>query len=243
MAQLELFLFDMAGTTVVDNGDVYNAFLKTVEECRIQATGDEVLEWMGRRKRDVFEHFLTRQLGADAPNLEEAIDEAYAHFRGCLEAHYRNEPVSAIGGAEALFASLRERGIKVALTTGFYRVVADIILGRLGWDRGLDGQYLGGDDSVIDASVCADDVPLGRPAPYMIHEAMRRLGVLDIHGVGNAGDTKVDLLSAYHAGCPINVGVLSGSYDEETLKQFPHTHIVASIADLPPIVDAFHGDS
>ncbi|MEW6358831.1 MAG: phosphonatase-like hydrolase [Planctomycetota bacterium] len=239
MAKIELFVFDMAGTTVEDNNDVHNAFMQTVADCGIKATGDEVREWMGRRKRDVFEHFVTRQVGAGAPNLDAKIDEVYAHFRRCLEDHYRNDPVRAVEGAEGVFSELRSRGIKVALTTGFYRAVADIILERLGWDKGLDANHIGGAGSVIDASVCADEVSKGRPAPYMIHRAMSFLGVLDVHAVGNVGDTQVDLMSAYNAGCAVNVGVLSGAYDEATLRQCPHTHIIESVADLPTILKSF----
>jgi len=238
MTKLELFVFDMAGTTVEDNNDVHNAFMKTVVECGIEATGDEVQEWMGRRKRDVFEYFVTRQVGEGAADLDAKIDEVYAHFRHCLEDHYRNGPVKAVDGAEDVFSELRRRGIQVALTTGFYRVVADIILGRLGWDKGLDADHVGGPGSVIDVSICADEVPQGRPAPYMIHKAMSLLGVLDVHAVGNAGDTKVDLLSAYYAACSVNVGVLSGSYDEATLKEHPHTHVIESVADLPRVLDS-----
>ncbi|NOZ24229.1 MAG: phosphonatase-like hydrolase [Planctomycetes bacterium] len=236
MATLELLVFDMAGTTVEDNQDVYNTFMKTVAECDIEATGDEVREWMGRRKRDVFEYFVTRQEGEGAPGLDAKINEVYAHFRGCLEDHYRNDPVKAVEGAEDLFSKLRKGGIQVALTTGFYRTVTDIILGRLGWDKCLDENHVGGAGSIIDVSICADEVPQGRPAPDMIHKAMGLLGVLDVHVVGNVGDTKVDLLSAHHAGCGINVGVLSGACDAATLKEYPHTHIIDSVADVPEVV-------
>lgn len=239
MARLELFVFDMAGTTVEDHGDVFNAYMETIAHCGLNATGAEVREWMGRKKRDVFEHFVTRKLGRESPGLAGEIDQAYAYFRHCLEEHYRKSTVAAMPGAERVFADLRGRGVKVALSTGFYRAVADILLARLGWDKGLNANHVGGEGSVIDASICADDVPQGRPAPYMIHEAMRRLGVLDVHGVGNAGDTKVDLLSAYYAGCALNVGVLSGACDRAKLMDSPHTHLIASVADLPGVVDDF----
>ncbi|WP_275003379.1 hypothetical protein [Promicromonospora iranensis] len=38
-----------------------------------------------------------------------------------------------------------------------------LLLERLGWQ-----------DGVIDAVVCTDDVPAGRPAPYLVHRAMER---------------------------------------------------------------------
>ena len=80
-------------------------------------------------------------------------------------------------------------------------------------------------------------MPAGRPAPYMIFEAMARLGVGDVRGVLAVGDTPLDLQAGTRAGCGGVIGVLSGSHTIETLGPVRHTHIIASVADLPELIE------
>ena len=78
-------------------------------------------------------------------------------------------------------------------------------------------------------------MPEGRPAPHLIHEAMRATGILDPRSVANVGDTVVDLDAGWRAGVGWNIGVLSGAHDRATLERTPHTHIVGSVAELPKV--------
>jgi phosphonatase-like hydrolase len=133
--------------------------------------------------------------------------------------------VRIIPGVEETFVWLRERGIKIALTTGFYRKVTDIILGAAGWREG-----------VIDVSICSDEVPMGRPAPFMIFRAMEATGVTDVRRVVKVGDTALDLAAAMNAGVRGVVGVLSGSQSIEQLGRVKHTHIISSAAGLPVLL-------
>jgi phosphonatase-like hydrolase len=112
--------------------------------------------------------------------------------------------------------------VRVALTTGFDRDVAGLLLGAVGWD-----------DRVIDAVVCGDDVPQGRPAPYLIFRAMERTGVVCTRRVVNVGDTALDLESGWNAGVGGNLGVLSGAHGREQLETQPHTRLIGSVAELP----------
>ena len=61
---------------------------------------------------------------------------------------------------------LRERGIKIAATTGYFREAAAIVLAAAK-QQGYEPDF----------AICADDVPAGRPAPWMIFRAMEALGV------------------------------------------------------------------
>ena len=85
---------------------------------------------------------------------------------------------------------------------------------------------------MVDAVVCGDDVPRGRPAPYLIFHAMEATGASDVHKVANVGDTILDLQAASNAGVRWNIGVLSGAHDRELLEREPHTHILASVAEV-----------
>ncbi len=70
----------------------------------------------------------------------------------------------------------------------------------------------------------------------MIFHAMRTLGIQSVHEVIKIGDTPADLLSGYNAGCIGNIGVLSGANKKETLLEFPHTHIINDITELPKLI-------
>ncbi len=87
-------------------------------------------------------------------------------------------------------------------------------------------------DSVVDTVVCGSDVAAGRPAPFMIFQAMERLGVTDVARVLVAGDTPRDLEAGTNAGAGFVVGVLTGAGDADELGAHPHTHLLSSVADL-----------
>jgi phosphoglycolate phosphatase-like HAD superfamily hydrolase len=84
--------------------------------------------------------------------------------------------------------------------------------------------------------VCTEDVPRGRPAPYMIFRAMEATGVVDVAEVLVAGDTARDLESGTNAGAGMVVGVLTGGQPAATLGAVRHTHIVPGVADIPALL-------
>ena len=100
----------------------------------------------------------------------------------------------------------------------------DAIIKRLGWA------------SLIDDSVASDEVPLGRPAPFMIQKLMERAGMTDGSLVAKVGDTPVDLGEGVNAGCSLNIGVLSGACTRPELQDHPHTHLIQSVRDIIPIL-------
>jgi phosphonatase-like hydrolase len=226
MTRLELVIFDVAGTTIQDTGQVLNAFTTALREHQIAVTMEELQKWRGASKREVLHHFIARQFGRDHPDNPALVDRAYADFCARLESSYIDSGVQTIAGVEDTFAWLREHGIKIALTTGFYRKVTDIILEGAGWSPG-----------VIDTSVCSDQVPQGRPAPYMIFQAMEETGATDVRKVIKVGDTALDLQAGTNAGLRGVVGVLSGSQGVEKLGSETHTHIIPSVSELPRLLE------
>jgi phosphoglycolate phosphatase-like HAD superfamily hydrolase len=71
----------------------------------------------------------------------------------------------------------------------------------------------------------------------MIFRAMETAGVDDVRQVMNVGDTPLDLQAGNNAGVRGVIGVVTGAHDEESLRQEPHTHILASIAELPALME------
>jgi phosphonatase-like hydrolase len=229
--RVDLAVFDIAGTTVEEHGAVYQALRDAVEAAGADAGlvlgPAEVEAWMGADKRAAIRALLAPAYpGADPAELDTAIIErTFGDFRSRLDAAYRARPPAPIPGVVEAFGTLRARGIKIALTTGFDRSVVGPLLASLGWEGGL-----------LDAVVCADDVASGRPAPYMIFRAMELTGVTAVGRVLVAGDTVRDLNAGTNAGAAAVVGVLTGQVTATALGAARHTHLLASVAEIPALV-------
>ncbi|HEX8426665.1 HAD family hydrolase [Hymenobacter sp.] len=233
MTPLQLVVLDMAGTTVRDQHEVEACFTQAAAATGLQAPAERILAVQGQAKRFVFEMLWREQLGpAAATLLPIRVEHSYRVFRDILEAHYRTQPVVPTEGCLELFAFLRSQGIRIALTTGFYREVTDLILQRLGWDAGLDSQHRGASCSLIDLSIASDEVAEGRPAPLLIQKAMRTFGITDPQHVYNVGDTPSDLESARRAGCARSLGVTNGTHSRQQLAQCPNDGLFNSLTEL-----------
>lgn len=215
MNDLDLVVFDMAGTTVEDRGQVPEAFAVALATSGIAVSADQIRALRGASKREAL-----RRLVPPGPAHERRAGEIEAAFRTRLAERFRTEGVRAIPGASDTFAWLRARRVRVALATGFDRDTTRLLVDALGWN------------DAVDAVVCGDDVAHGRPAPDLIRRAMEVTGAGDALRVASVGDTALDLEAGHRAGVRWNVGVLSGAHDRVTLEHAPHTHVLDSVADL-----------
>lgn len=215
-----LVVFDLAGTTVHDGGEVAAAFTGALEDGGIAVGAAALTQVRGASKREAIRRFFPEGAAGDR-----SAAAAYAAFRERLRAGL-SAGAQPVDGAREAFEGLRAAGIRVALNTGFDREITGLLLDSLGWR-----------DGVADAVVCGDDVAEGRPAPYMIFRAMELTRTASVHQVANVGDTTLDLLAGHHAGVRWNIGVLTGAHDAARLADAPHTHLAASVAALP----AFRG--
>jgi phosphonatase-like hydrolase len=214
--ELELVIFDLAGTTVEDHGEVPLAFTSALAEHGIEATPGQIKKVRGASKRQALVQFIPA-----GPGQARLAGEVYAAFQSHLAQRYAAGGVRAVDGAALAFRWLRERGVRVALNTGFDREITALLLDALGWTDGL-----------VDAVVCGDDVAQGRPAPYLIFRAMETTGARSVHSVAAVGDTTADLQAGHNAGVRWNIGVLSGAHDRQALESVPHTHLLASVAEV-----------
>jgi phosphonatase-like hydrolase len=215
--ELELVIFDISGTTVEDHGEVPFAFTAALAEHGIEVTREQIKNVRGASKRQALLQFIP-----EGPEQARLGQEVYASFKAHLAQQYAAEGVREIAGAALAFRSFRERGVKVALNTGFDRETTGLLLDALGWTDGL----------LLDAVVCGDDVTKGRPAPYLIFRAMEATAAGSVHSVANVGDTTFDLEAGHNAGVRWNMGVLSGAHDRQALESSPHTHLLASVAEV-----------
>ena len=94
---------------------------------------------------------------------------------------------------------MRARGLKIAASTGYFRAAARAVV-----EAARSQGY------VPDFAIGADDVPAGRPAPWMIFRCMEALDVFPPSSVVKVGDTSVDVEDGRNAGC-WSVGVIDSS--------------------------------
>jgi phosphonatase-like hydrolase len=213
-----LVVFDMAGTTVEDRGDVPAAFTAALLQHGVQITPEQLTAVRGASKRQA-----VLELMPAGPDRAVRAEQAYVSFKQHLSSRYASG-VRAIPGAAEIFAWLRERDIRVALNTGFDREIVELLLTALGWNTG-----------VVDAVVCGDEVPSGRPAPDLIVRCMQLTQTVMAGEVAAVGDTTLDLQAGQNAQVRWNIGVLSGAHTRDQLERQPHTHLLASVAELPSI--------
>jgi len=212
----ELVVFDMAGTTVVDDGLVEAAFgrawdaVVATEEGR-DAAMEHVRATMGQSKIDVF-----RGLGD-----EETARAMNAAFEGAFRSLIEEGRCEPIPGAEDAIRALKATGLAIAFTTGFSHATADAIIESLGWV------------GLADVVLTPDDAGRGRPAPDLPLTALLRTGTSSVAAMVVVGDTESDAASGRAAGAGLVVGVLTGGRDEERLREAGADLVLASVAELP----------
>jgi phosphonoacetaldehyde hydrolase len=204
--EIKLVVLDWAGTTI-DFGCMAptGAFVATFAAKGVQVTVAEARAPMGLHKKDHIRAMLRTEsvsakwrlaLGQDW--TESDVDELYRDVTPRqLEAIKTHSKL--IAGVPEVVAELRSRGIKLAATTGYFRAASALVL-----EAARSQGY------VPDFALCADDVPAGRPAPWMIFRCMEMLNVYPPAAVVKVGDTVVDIEDGLNAGC-WSVGVVDSS--------------------------------
>jgi len=218
---IRLAMFDMAGTTVNDIVDglplVVGATQRAFARHGVDLDPHLVHAQRGKEKREMIGALL-QETGQPSSLLE----PVYASFLSELERGLL--AVREMPGTEATFRFLRQRGIQIAVGSGFPPDVTARIVAHLGWRaRGL-----------IDYATTAEEAGGGRPAPNMIHAAMAALGVDDPRHVLKIGDTMMDVLEGKNAGA-WTVAVLTGSQTRDQLASVSPDEILPSVADIPTL--------
>ncbi|MET7423006.1 HAD family hydrolase [Dactylosporangium sp. NPDC005555] len=221
--RFETVVLDLAGTTVVDDGLVEQAFERAFERVLPGDPGrDAALEHvrvtMGQSKIEVFRAIADE---ATAQRLNQAFEDAY----GQLVDEGRCEPVP---GAEQTVRELRERGLHFVFTTGFGRATADAVVAALGWR------------DLADAVLTPADAGRGRPAPDLPLTALLRTGARSVGALVVVGDTESDAASGAAAGAGLVVGVLTGGRPSSALLAAGAHAVLGSVVELPALIDAQH---
>ena len=166
-------ILDWAGTAV-DYGSFapIAVFLRLFADQGVVITPEDARAGMGLMKKDHLRTILARptvrsawQSVHGAPPSEPDIDDLFEQFIP-LQTAVLKEHAKPIPGVIEATAELRKRGIKIGSTTGYLRAM----MATLAPTAAAHGYR-------PDCIVCSDDVPAGRPAPWMCFMNAMRLGV------------------------------------------------------------------
>ncbi len=224
MGNIDMVVFDMAGTTVDEGGIVYRIVQRALRRGGYDFTYDEVLRTAGKSKFAAIKQLLGLRMETVDAALAQKI---HADFRGLILTTYDREGVSEQPAAGHVFQTLHGNGIRVVLNTGYDRRTADTLLENLGWRE----------NHTIDFTVTSDDVAHGRPSPDMILKAMSQFGQEDPRGVAKVGDSEADMEEGLAAGCGMVVGVTTGAHTPQQLQAAGATHVIDSLVELLPLLE------
>ncbi len=188
--RIRLAILDWAGTTV-DYG-CYAPTVVFMEVFRRQGVEISVAQArapMGRAKREHIKaiseqpEVATKWRNATGQGCTDAdVDEMFEkHFRP-LQIECIARYAGLIPGTLDAVSALRERGILIGTTTGYFTEAAEI-----------NRQEAERQGYVPDSTVCASDVPAGRPEPWMVFRNMELTGVYPPAVVLKVGDTLPDI--------------------------------------------------
>lgn len=217
-----VFLFDLDGTLV---DSVYQHVLAWKEA--LDAEGIELSVWRIHRKIGMSGGLFTNQLLRET-GMEISV-ERVERLRQLHAAAYRKQAASVrpLPGARELLAWLTDASIPWAIATSGRMETAAANLAALGIDANRT------------PVVTRDQVKYAKPDPDLFVAAAERLGV----PIGTAvvvGDSIWDMLAA--ARCKaLGVGLLSGGYGPDELKQSGAFRVYEDPADMLRHIDEVGG--
>jgi phosphonoacetaldehyde hydrolase len=252
-------LFDWAGTTV-DYGSLapMRVFVEIFRRRGIAIEIDEARGPMGRAKHDHIAQVARMpriaacwrdRYGREPTDVD--IGSMYEDFLP-LQKEILSAGCEIIPGVLDAVAELRRRGVKIGSTTGYTRALMEVVV-----PAAARGGYS------PETVVCADDVPAGRPAPWMNFRAAEQLGVYPPSAVVAVDDTPVGIEAGRNAGMwTVGIARTGNEFgltkaDADALPADEHDrrlrrarerlqsagahYVIDAVADLPPIIAEING--
>ena len=189
-------IFDWAGTTV-DYGSMapVDAFIELFDRHGVRVTAEEARRPMGSYKKDHVRLILEmepvtgqwQELNGRAPSAED-VEALYQEFIP-LQTEVIARHAGVIPGVAETVSWLHNQNIVIGSTTGYTREMMAPLL-PLAAAAGF----------APESTVCADEVPAGRPAPWMAMTSAMRMGVYPMEACVKVGDTLVDIAEGLNAG-------------------------------------------
>jgi phosphonoacetaldehyde hydrolase len=187
----------------------------------VEITPEEARGPMGVHKKDHIRALVQTPMisrrwrerhGGDA--TERDVDELYRRFIP-LQLEVIDDFASVVPALIDCVGVLKSKGVAIGATTGYFRAAAE----RVYRAAAVQGYR-------PDHCLCAEDVPAGRPAPWMIFRIMEASNVFPPAAVVKVGDTVPDIAEGLAAGA-WSIGVLRSSSEvgctEQEWKALPQS--------------------
>jgi phosphonoacetaldehyde hydrolase len=194
--KVQAVILDWAGTTVDFGSFAPTAvFIRLFAERGVTITAADARSGMGLMKKDHLRAILAcpsvaaaweAQHGAPASDAD--IDSLFEAFVP-MQIEVVKDFAEPIPGCLQAIEELRKRGIKIGSTTGYIRSMMDALMPAAA-EKGY----------APDSTVCPDEVPNGRPYPWMVYQNMMNLNVFPVEAVVKVGDTLADIEEGLNAG-------------------------------------------
>lgn len=258
MKKIECVIMDWAGSAV-DYGCFapVAAFINSFKSIDVPVTPEEARKPMGLTKIDhVRALFKMEAIGEEFKKRygraynEDDVQGRYGEFKKNLFATL-TDYTDPIPGVVETIGGLREKGIKIGSTTGYTKEMMDVVVPSAE-AKGYK----------VDNWVTSDNLPAGRPYPYMIYKNMCDLAIPSRFSVLKYGDTVSDVKEGVNAGV-WSVGVVMGSnvmgLTEEEVNALPADelnrlklnarmkllaagahYVVDNITELPALIEAIN---
>jgi phosphonoacetaldehyde hydrolase len=161
----------------------------------VNISPEDARSGMGLMKKDHLRTILARPAVIDtwqavhgAAPTEADINDLFEHFVP-LQLNVLKDYAEPIPGLLGTLKDLRQRGLKIGSTTGYIRSMMDILAPEAA-RRGYQP----------DCIVCPDEVPAGRPYPWMCYQNAIQLGIFPMAAMVKVGDTITDIEEGLNAG-------------------------------------------
>ncbi|MDO9301109.1 MAG: phosphonoacetaldehyde hydrolase [Anaerolineales bacterium] len=193
---MKAVILDWAGTAVDYGSFAPTAvFLRLFENQNVKITAEDARSGMGLMKQDHLRTILARPSVAEAwkaahgkPASEDDINNLFNDFVA-MQLAVLKEFAEPIPGFLDVVKELRDRDMKIGTTTGYLRQMMEV-LAPVAKENGYEP----------DCIVCPDEVPAGRPSPWMCYENAIQLGVFPMQAMVKVGDTLPDIEEGLNAG-------------------------------------------
>lgn len=207
LQNVKALLFDLDGTLVDSSEAITNAIEKVLVSKGWACDKARVTGMIGLPLEDIF-----RVLTPDLSNEE--IWKLVQEYREYYLAHHL-ENTSIDPSTIILLKRLKERGFKLGITTTKYRAPVYDILEHFGISE------------LFDTVATGYEVKRHKPAPDIVIEAARRLGV-DPKQCVVVGDSPIDVQAGKRAGS-FTIGVLSSMCTRNQLEKEKPNYVVTNL--------------
>lgn len=189
-------ILDLAGTSV-DFGSIAptQAFISVLKEFGLEVKAETVRKFMGLHKKVHLTNILSedyvksqwlRVYGYEP--IEENIEHIFIKLAPAMETAVKQFS-NPIAGVIDFMKYYRNEGMKFGATTGYVRNMMNILQPEIE-DKGL----------IFDSIVTPDEVPAGRPYPWMVYKNAMNMGTYPLFKMVKIGDTLADIEEGLNAG-------------------------------------------